>query len=80
METHFKSSIICRFHSHIDGNRVCNSYFQVITIMLYTICGIILFSELTGKEPYGLLTALGAASAIVILVFKDTILGFVASI
>lgn len=62
------------------ADKPLDSYFQVITIILYTICGIILFSELTGKEPYGLLTALGAASAIVILVFKDTILGFVASI
>lgn len=62
------------------ADKPLDSYFQVITIMLYAICGIILFSELTGKEPYGLLTALGAASAIVILVFKDTILGFVASI
>ena len=57
-----------------------DSYFQVITILLYAVCAIILFSEVTGKDPVGLLTALGAASAIVILVFKDTILGFVASI
>jgi len=57
-----------------------DSYFQVISIVLYIVCAILIFSELTGKEPYGLLTALGAASAIVILVFKDTILGFVASI
>ena len=57
-----------------------DSYFQVVAILLYIVCAILIFSELTGKEPYGLLTALGAASAIVILVFKDTILGFVASI
>jgi miniconductance mechanosensitive channel len=57
-----------------------DSYFQVISIILYIVCAILVFSELSGKEPYGLLTALGAASAIVILVFKDTILGFVASI
>jgi len=57
-----------------------DSYFQVISILLYMVCGILIFSELTGVDPYGLLTALGAASAIVILIFKDTILGFVASI
>ena len=61
-------------------NKPLDSYFQVIAILLYIICAILVFSELSGKEPYGLLTALGAASAIVILVFKDTILGFVASI
>lgn len=57
-----------------------DSYFQVIAILLYIVCAILIFSELTGKEPYGLLLSLGAASAIVMLVFKDTILGFVASI
>lgn len=62
------------------ADKPLDSYFQVITIILYTVCGVIIFSEITGKSPTGLLTALGAASAIVILVFKDTILGFVASI
>ena len=57
-----------------------DSYFQVIAILLYIVCALLIFSELTGKEPYGLLLSLGAASAIVMLVFKDTILGFVASI
>src|SRR5690606_38795234 len=57
-----------------------DSYFQVIAILLYAICAIMIFSELTGKDPYKLLLSLGAASAIVMLVFKDTILGFVASI
>lgn len=62
------------------ADKPLDSYFQVVSIVIYIICGILLFSTLTGKEPYGLLTALGAASAIVMLVFKDTILGFVASI
>src|SRR5690606_20546150 len=34
----------------------------------------------TGKSPWAFLTAMGAASAVLMLVFKDTILGFVASI
>lgn len=62
------------------SDKPLDSYFQVVSILVYAICTIIIFSTLTGKEPYGLLTALGAASAILILVFKDTILGFVASI
>lgn len=62
------------------ADKPLDSYFQVITIILYIICGVFIFSEVTGKDPTGLLTALGAASAIIILVFKDTILGFVASI
>lgn len=56
------------------------SYVQVADIVLIFIIAIILFTMLTGKDPWTFLTALGAASAIVMLIFKDTILGFVASI
>ncbi len=57
-----------------------DSYLQVATIFLFFICGIIIFSLLTGKSPWAFLGAFGALSAILMLVFKDTILGFVASI
>lgn len=56
------------------------SYFQVIMIFLYAIGGIILISILLSKNPSVLIGGLGAASAILMLVFKDTIMGFVASI
>lgn len=57
-----------------------DSYAQVITMLIFFVCGIIIFSTLTGKSPYAFLISLGAASAILMLIFKDTILGFVASI
>ncbi|MGO3805833.1 MAG: mechanosensitive ion channel family protein [Sphingobacterium sp.] len=57
-----------------------DSYLQVIQIFLYFICGTLIFSVLTGNSPWSFLVSLGAASAILMLVFKDTILGFVASI
>ncbi len=57
-----------------------DSYFQVISIFLYFVAGIIIFSLLTGTSPWKFLVSLGAASAILMLVFKDTIMGFVASI
>ncbi len=56
------------------------SYVQVADIVLVFIVAIVLFTLLTGKNPWAFLTAMGAASAIAMLVFKDTILGFVASI
>lgn len=56
------------------------SYFQVVKIFLYAIGGIILISILLSKNPSVLIGGLGAASAILMLVFKDTIMGFVASI
>lgn len=55
------------------------SYLQVVKIILYSIGFIILFSVLTGQKPGVILGGLGAASAILMLIFKDTILGFVAS-
>lgn len=57
-----------------------DSYAQVFTILVFFVCGIMIFSLLTGKSPYAFLISLGAASAILLLIFKDTIMGFVASI
>ena len=57
-----------------------DSYLQVINIFMFFVAGIIIFSMLTGQSPWAFLGALGAASAVLLLVFKDTIMGFVASI
>jgi len=57
-----------------------DSYVQVIDIFLFFVIGIVIFTTLTGQSPWAFLTAMGAASAILMLVFKDTIMGFVASI
>ena len=56
-----------------------DSYIQVVMIFLWFIGGILILSVLTGKD-IGTFLTIGAASAIIILVFKDTIMGFVASI
>lgn len=61
------------------ADKPLDSYAQVVKIILYCIGAIILFSILTGKNPGVILGGLGAASAILMLVFKDTILGLVAS-
>ncbi|TNE74127.1 mechanosensitive ion channel [bacterium] len=55
-------------------------YFQLIRIILYISVGILVLSILLGKSPIYFLSAFGALSAILLLVFKDTILGFVASV
>lgn len=57
-----------------------DSYLQVIQIFLIFVVFTISFSIATGNSPWSFLVSLGAASAILMLVFKDTILGFVASI
>ncbi len=56
------------------------SYVQLSKIVIYIFFGIVIFSLLTGKTPMFFLTAMGAMSAILLLIFKDTILGFIGSI
>ncbi|MFV0150663.1 mechanosensitive ion channel family protein [Empedobacter falsenii] len=62
------------------ADKPIDSYLQVMNISLFFICGILIFSIVTGKSPITFLVSLGAASAVLMLVFKDSILGFVASI
>jgi miniconductance mechanosensitive channel len=56
------------------------SYLQVFMIFIWFVGGIIILSLLTGKEVGVFLTTLGALSAVILLIIKDTLLGFVASI
>ena len=57
-----------------------DSYLQVVMIFLWFVGGILILSILTGKDIWSFVTALGALSAVLLFVFKDTILGFVASV
>ena len=56
------------------------SFVQVILIFIWFVAILNIFSIVTGKEITTFLTAMGALSAVILLIFKDTILGFVASI
>ncbi|WMI67135.1 mechanosensitive ion channel [Aestuariibaculum sp. YM273] len=56
------------------------SYIQVFMIFAWVIGIFSSFAIITGIEFFKFITALGAGSAVALLVFKDTILGFVASI
>ena len=53
---------------------------QVLQVLLFFIGGIVIIAILIGKSPASLFAGLGASAAILMLVFKDTILGFVAGI
>ncbi|MCK4631418.1 MAG: mechanosensitive ion channel, partial [Bacteroidales bacterium] len=64
----------------ISKHRPIKGYLQIVKIAIYFIAIILIISTIFGKSPKGLLAALGTAAAVLILVFKDTILGFVASI
>ncbi|VXC03854.1 Mechanosensitive ion channel protein MscS [Flavobacterium sp. 9AF] len=67
-------------HKPRYSDKPIDSYIQVIMIMLW-IFGVISFiSIIFSVNKTTFVTALGSISAIIILVFRDTILGFVASI
>jgi len=53
---------------------------QVIKLITFIIAAILVFSIMIGKTPAYILSGFGALAAVILLVFKDTILGFVASI
>ena len=57
-----------------------DSYIQVVMIFAWAIGILSAFAIITGIEFIKFITTIGAASAVIILIFKDTILGFVASI
>lgn len=57
-----------------------DSYFQLARLITYFIGGVLVISKILDKDPQGILAAMGALTAVSMLVFKDTILGFVASI
>jgi miniconductance mechanosensitive channel len=56
------------------------SYFQITKIVITGIFVILILSRVTNQSPLFFLTSLGAMTAILVLVFKDTILGFVGSV
>jgi miniconductance mechanosensitive channel len=62
------------------GSRPLRSYSQVAKLIMWLMVGIVIIATLINRSPSTLLTGLGAMTAILLLVFKDTILGFVASI
>ncbi|MFZ5940929.1 MAG: mechanosensitive ion channel family protein [Bacteroidota bacterium] len=64
----------------VSKGRSIKGYVQIVKILIYFVAVIFIIADLTGKTPTALLAGLGAVAAIVMLVFKDTILGFVASI
>jgi miniconductance mechanosensitive channel len=56
------------------------SYVQLVNIMINVVAAILIFATILNRDPLALLGALGALTAVLMLVFKDTILGLVASI
>jgi len=60
--------------------RPIKGYIQVLKLILYLIGGIIIVSAFLGRSPLVLLSGLGAMTAVILLIFRHTILSFVASL
>ena len=61
-------------------SRPMKGFVQVLQVLLFFIGGIIIIAVLLNKSPMTLFAGLGASAAVLMLVFKDSILGFVAGV
>ena len=64
----------------ISDSKPIKGYVQIGKIITYVVGGIAMISVLIGKSPLTMLAGLGAMSAVIMLIFKDSILGFVAGV
>lgn len=54
-------------------------YIEIVKIFIFIVGAILVISLFTGKSPLGLLSGIGAMTAVLLLIFRDTILSLVAS-
>jgi len=65
--------------SHRAQTRSIKGYVELARILLWAICAILVVSVMMDRSPLIMLSGLGALSAVLLLVFKDTLLSLVAS-
>ena len=61
-------------------SRPIKGYLQVTTLVAYLAAGVVIVAVLAGRSPVVFLSGLGALAAVLMLVFRDTILALVASV
>ena len=61
-------------------NHPMKGFIQVLQVLLFFVGGIIMIAILVNKSPASLFAGLGASAAVLMLVFKDSFLGFVAGL
>ena len=61
-------------------DRPLKGMLQTMQVILWLVGGIVVVGELIGRDPLSLLAGLGASAAILMLVFKDSIMGFVSGV
>ena len=63
-----------------NRHRPIKGYLQVIKIVFYVVAALLVASNLMDRSPWIFLSGLGAMAAVLLLIFRDTILGLVASL
>lgn len=61
-------------------NHSMKGFYQMMKLIVICIGSIVIVSEVIGRDPLAILTGLGAGTAILMLVFQDTIKGLVAGV
>lgn len=67
-------------HHPVSKERPIKGFLQIIEIAIYIIIGIAIISNLINQNPIYMLSGIGAVTAVVSLIFKDIIIGFVSGI
>ena len=62
------------------GHLPIKAYVQVAQIVVFIAMTILLIATLVNRSPWALLSGFGVMTAVIMLVFKDSIVGFVASV
>ncbi|HEB68664.1 MAG TPA: mechanosensitive ion channel [Desulfobulbus sp.] len=65
---------------HGKSGKTIRGYIDAAKILVYVLGLIFLIGVLTDRSPWGLLSVMGGLTAVTMLVFRDSILGFIASI
>ncbi|MDR2213683.1 MAG: mechanosensitive ion channel family protein [Pseudomonadales bacterium] len=64
----------------IARNRPIKGLLQILSLLVYLGAGIAIFSIIFDQSPWLFFSSLGAATAVILLIFRDTILSFVAGV
>ncbi|MDP2038851.1 MAG: mechanosensitive ion channel family protein, partial [Ignavibacteria bacterium] len=74
-------SAVIELHDRVEKfkERPIKGYIQIIKIVLYSFMTVLIIGIIFGQTVWSILTGLGAFTAVLILIFRDTILNFIAS-
>jgi len=77
----FLSSVIDIYRSYSVSQKMpIKSMIQVVKILIFLVIGVVILSIIIGRSPAFFIGGIGAMTAVLMLIFKDPILGFVAGI